>query len=105
VLGPRSGSKTENFSIPDLLPPAIPSFDCKVSYVETFSRSSDRALVSGGAVRTWLETVETTEKVIERTVDGTPVLIGDQQLRYLAGWPNGEAMTRILGNLAKQGLA
>lgn len=100
VLGPRSGSKTENFSIPDLLPPAIPSFDCKVSYVETFSRSSDRALVSGGAVRTWLETVETTEKVIERTVDGTPVLIGDQQLRYLAGWPNGEAMTRILGNLA-----
>lgn len=100
VLGPRSGSKTENFSIPDVLPPAIPNFDCKVTYVETFARSSDRSLVSGGAIRTWLETVETTEAIIEQTDDGTAVLIGDQQLRYLTGWPDAEAMSRILGDIA-----
>jgi beta-galactosidase len=102
VLGPRSGSKTENFSIPDLLPPAIPNFDCKVSYVETFARSSDRKLALGGAIRTWLETVETTEVIVEQTDDGTAVLIGDKQLRYLTAWPNTEAMTRILGNLAAE---
>jgi beta-galactosidase len=102
VLGPRSGSKTENFSIPGLLPPAIPSFDCRVSYVETFARNSDRKLVLGGAVRTWLETVETTEVIVERTDDGTAVLIGDKQLRYLTGWPDAEAMTRLLGDLANE---
>jgi beta-galactosidase len=100
VLGPRSGSKTENFSIPGSLPPAIPNFDCKVSYVETFARGSDRNLVLGGAVRTWLETVETSEVVTERTDDGTAVLIGDSQLRYLTAWPDSDAMVRILGDLA-----
>jgi beta-galactosidase len=100
LLGPRSGSKSKNMTIPTSLPPAIPNFDCKVSYVETFSRGSDRSLVAGGAVRTWQETVETTEAVSERTVDGSAVLIGDKQLRYLAAWPETEAMTRILGSLA-----
>jgi beta-galactosidase len=100
VLGPRSGSKTENFSIPGSLPPAIPNFDCKVSYVETFARGSDRNLVLGGAVRTWLETVETSEVVTERTDDGTAVLIGDSQLRYLTLWSEYWVIWRL-----RQGLA
>jgi beta-galactosidase len=100
LLGPRSGSKSKNMSIAASLPPAIPNFDCKVSYVETFSRGSDRSLVAGGAVRTWLETLETTETITERTSGGTPVLIGDKHIRYLAGWPETEAMSRILGDLA-----
>jgi len=100
LLGPRSGSKTESLSIPRSLPPAIEGFDCKVSYVETFPSGSERDLVGGGAVRTWLETVETTEAIDEQTLDGTAVLIGSGNIRYLAGWPDAQAMTRIIAKLA-----
>ncbi|MBL4674252.1 MAG: hypothetical protein JKX81_18475 [Arenicella sp.] len=68
--------------------------------MDTFARSSDRKLVSGGAIRAWLETVKTIEVIVEQTGDGSAVLIGDQQLRYLTGWPDAEAMTGILGDLA-----
>ncbi len=102
LLGPRSGSKTENLSIPNSLPPGIPGFDCKVSYVETFAAGSERKLTEGGAVRTWLETVDTTEVIQERTECGTPVLIGDGRLRYLTGWPDTDAMARIIANLAAE---
>jgi len=102
LLGPRAGSKTENLSIPDSLPPAIPEFDCKVSYVETFPSGSERMLVKGGAIRTWLETVETNEAVTEKTQDGKAVLIGDSKLRYLAGWPDASAMARIIASLASE---
>lgn len=100
VLGPRSGSKTEHLVIPESLPPGIPGLDCKVAYVETFPLGSERDLVNGGAVRTWLESIETSEAVIEKTKDGAPVLIGDGKLRYLAGWPDTNAMARIIGDLA-----
>lgn len=101
LLGPRSGSKTKNLSIPESLPPGIPGFDCKVSYVETFASGSERALVGGGTVRTWLEAIETSEVVIEKTEEGSPVLIGDSHIRYLAGWPDAVAMVRIISDLAR----
>ena len=105
LLGPRSGSKTEHLTIPASLPPGIHWLDCKVSYVETFPFGSERGLLSGGAVRTWLERVDTTEEVIEATTDGTPVLIGSDRTWYLAGWPDSVAMARIVSNLAiKAGL-
>jgi beta-galactosidase len=100
LLGPRSGSKTQNLSIPTPLPPAIPSLDCTVSYVETFARGSERPLVKGGHIRTWLESINTPESVLESTEDGKPVLIAKDNIRYLAGWPDSAAMTRIVAELA-----
>jgi beta-galactosidase len=102
VLGPRSGSKTKNFTIPKALPPNIPGFDCKVSYVETFPQGSERHLSAGGAVRTWLETVETNETVVEATQDGTPVLLSKGNLRYLSAWPDSDALYRIMSNLGRE---
>ncbi len=102
VLGPRAGSKTDNLSIPMNLPPAIPGFECKVSYVETFPAGSERPIEGGGAVRTWLETVETSEQILERTSDGTPLLLAKGNLHYLTGWPDQSAMTRIVAKLAVQ---
>ena len=102
LLGPRSGSKTESLSIPNPLPPGIANFDCKVSYVETFPAGSERPLIGGGSVRTWLETVESAETVIEATDGGSPVLLGDGNLRYLAGWPDTKAMTRIIAGIADE---
>ena len=100
LLGPRAGSKNENFAIPIPLPPAIPNFDCTISYVETFPMGSERPLCRTGNVRTWLETVSTTEEVLEKTLDGKPLLIAKGNIRYLTGWPDSEAMTRIIEELA-----
>lgn len=100
LLGPRAGSKTENLAIPIPLPPAIPDFDCAISYVETFPSGSERPLFKAGNVRTWLETVSTTEDVLEKTRDGKPLLISKGKIRYLTGWPDTEAMTRIVAELA-----
>jgi len=102
LLGPRSGSKTKNLSIPKALPPGIPGFDCTVSYVETFAAGSERKLKKEGAVRTWLETVETSEIIVEKTEDETPVLLGNKELRYLTAWPDTTAMTRIIADLAEE---
>ncbi|RBP51620.1 beta-galactosidase [Arenicella xantha] len=99
LIGPRTGSKTANFQIPAQLPPNISSLDCTVQYVETFPITSPRPLTDGGAVRTWLESVQTTETVLETTVDGQPVLISRGNLRYLAGWPDQEAAQRIFQRL------
>lgn len=103
LLGPRAGSKTENLSIPRSMPPSIPNFDCQVSYVETFPAGSERPIKKGGAVRTWLETVETSEQVLEQTVDGTPLLLAKDNLYYLTGWPDAQGMNRIIAKLAKRG--
>ena len=100
LLGPRSGSKTKDFIIPTPLPPAIPNFDCIVNYVETFASGSERPLVKGGNVRTWLESIITSETVLESTLEGKPLLIAKGNVRYLAGWPDSMAMTRIVADLA-----
>lgn len=102
LLGPRTGSKTSHFAIPKPLPPGIPNFDCIVSYVETFPVGSERALKNGGKVRTWLETVETTECVVEQTQDGKAVLINKDNCYYLAAWPDSNAMQRIVAMLAAE---
>lgn len=103
LLGPRSGSKTENLTIPLMLPPAIPGFDCTVNYVETFPLGSERPLIKGGHVRTWLEAVITSEAILESTQEGNPLLISKGNVRYLAGWPDSAAMNRIVAELANSG--
>jgi beta-galactosidase len=96
LVGPRTGSKTENFSIPASLPPAIPKFDCKVSYVETLEEGSKRDLLAGGMVHSWVENLETGESVIEETTDGAPVLVRAGSIDYLGAWPDTVAMNRII---------
>lgn len=105
LLGPRSGSKTANFTIPDNLPPAIPGFDCKVSYVETFAH--ERALSQGGHIRTWFEALDLNSQsalaasntqitVLETTANNEPVLVRFESLYYLAAWPDQSALQRLL---------
>jgi len=63
------------------------------------------ALAQGGSFIHWREKCEAAE-VVESTTDGWPALIGRGALRYLAGWPDAEAMARILAALcAEQGIA
>jgi len=102
IIGPRSNSKTPELTIPDPLPPNLPGLDLTVTRSETFRADMDRPLQNGGAIRHWVDHVETTETVTERTTTGDPVLIGDGPLRYLTAWLDETALARILTTLCAE---
>lgn len=102
VLGPNTGSKTHELAIPVPLPPNLPDLDVTVSYVETLRPDTPRALDGGGAVRDWMEALETSETVHLQTEGGTPVFVGDGPLRYLAAWPDETALARLLKPLCAE---
>jgi len=102
LLGPRTGSKTGNFKIPSNMPPDVPNFDCRVTSVETLRPSAKIDLEKGGSFHIWREYIQTIEHVSEKSADGNPAIISKDNLRYLAGWPDDAAMTRILRELAEK---
>ncbi|MGB0906378.1 MAG: beta-galactosidase [Maricaulaceae bacterium] len=102
LIGPRSGSKTSDFSIPKNLPPNIKDFACKVTAVDGLRPSGNVPLAKGGAFQIWREEIETGESIVETTKDGRPALIAKGNLHYLAGWPDDEAMARIIGDIAQK---
>lgn len=105
LVGPRSGSKTANFSIPDTLPPDLSAslLDARVSRAESLPPHSPVPLRTGGAFRFWRECLETGggAEVLERTRDGLPALLRQGRLHYLAGWPDEDAIRTLLGRIAK----
>ncbi|MEM9583335.1 MAG: beta-galactosidase [Pseudomonadota bacterium] len=102
LIGPRSNSKTPELTIPDPLPPNLPGLDMIITRSETFRADMERKLQNGGTVRHWLDHVETSRPVTEATLSGEPVLIDGGTVKYLAGWPDPEALARILHNLCDQ---
>ena len=100
VVGPRSGSRDSNFKIPTPLPPAIEGLNCEVDYVETFPKSSPRPLTGGGAVHIWFESLLGGDEVVERLIDGSPVLVKNGNIHYLGAWPDEMGMARMFENLA-----
>ncbi|WP_371395361.1 beta-galactosidase [Fretibacter rubidus] len=102
LIGPRTGSKTDDFAIPASLPPGIDGFDCKVTAVESLRSSGAIDLIDGGCFQIWREFAETSETVTETGSDGHPALITKGKLTYMAGWPDDRAMTRILDKVCKR---
>lgn len=105
LIGPRSGSKTENFSIPAGLPPDLPDLiDFKISRVESLRAGASLGIAGHfGKIGRWREFIElgATAETFARTEDGHPLIAGTTRLRYLAGWPDEEAMRSILRELAE----
>jgi len=102
IIGPRSGSKTRDFSIPNLLPPNLAGFNCKVKSVESLRPTEVIALESGGHFHIWRELIDSSEAVIENTNDGHPAIIANDNKTYLAGWPDDNAMIRILEKIIQK---
>jgi beta-galactosidase len=96
ILGPRTNSKTPNFSIPVPLPPALPGLDAVIARVETLPPDVPVPLAQGGALLNWREKLEGGAEVVEVSEDGWPALVASGKLHYLGGWPDDEALTRIL---------
>jgi beta-galactosidase len=101
LAGPRFNSKTADFQIPENLAPDIDHLDLKVSRLETLREGIHRDLENGGYAHSWIEELETSETIVEKTVDGNPVLIQKDNWYYLGSWLDETAYKRILSSLLK----
>jgi beta-galactosidase len=101
VIGPRTGSKTQGFAIPEAMPPDLPALATRVTRVESLRPGGQIALGHGGQFQLWREFTEGASEVVERTADGEPALRRAGRLTYLCGWPDRAAMRRILGEAAR----
>jgi beta-galactosidase len=102
VIGPRSGSKTQDFRIPAALPPDLPPslFDAKVMRVDSLAADVLVPIKGGGNVVMWREKLETRAEIHVESEDGWPVLIGQGKVLYLAGLLDEAAHTAITKRLA-----
>jgi beta-galactosidase len=105
LFGPRSGSKTRDFQIPDTLAPG-PLQDLlpiRVTAVESLPPGHREPAGDGaGAVTGWLEHVETALPPLLSMAAGRGLWYGSDRLHYLAGWPDPALMLEILAPLARE---
>jgi len=108
LFGPRSGSKTRQFAIPDTLPPGPLASLIPIRVIEVASlRPGLVEIVSGevgGAVQRWRERIEATGAVeIDAHFDNAePALVRAGRYFYLAGWPDAELLGNVLKALANR---
>ena len=81
VFGPRSGSKTRHFSIPEELPPGplqrlLRSRVIEVSSLRPGAKIEIQGAISGYAER-WRELVETSAETLATFADNSPALVGN----------------------------
>jgi len=108
LLGPRTGSKTRHFSIPDGLPPGPLRALTGTRVIEVSSmRPGIRVAVSGqinGTAERWLEHAEVSGEVLARFADGKPAFVALGQVHSLLFWPDEAALfaaMRHMVSLAK----
>ncbi|SDY74882.1 beta-galactosidase [Jannaschia faecimaris] len=102
LTGPRTDLKTAELGIAMPIGPNLPGLEATSLMEETFPPDSPRGLENGGGIGLWLEHLESDAQVIERTIDGTAVLLRAGKRLHLAGWPNKAAARRIMGALARE---
>ncbi len=98
VIGPRSGSRTDEFAIPDALPPGE-LFPARVVRVESL-RPGVIHQADDFAVRHWLEHLETDAEAELTAYDGTVAVWRDRNRRYLAAWPTAELASLVVARAA-----
>ncbi|WP_235298596.1 beta-galactosidase [Portibacter marinus] len=99
IIGPRSGSKTNHFSIPENLAPNIPGFDCKVHEVESLRAGELISLEDGSNFHSWHEVLHTSEEIIVKALDGTPAVIRKDNLIYIGGWLDQKGMMNLFSKI------
>lgn len=97
LIGPRTDTKTENLSIPTPLGPRIDGLDVSVVLTESMPPDDQIKLEGGGCFLHWFEHLEGNETAHLLTKSGQPAIMGGDNLRYLAGWPDDDTFDRIIG--------
>ena len=98
VIGPRSGSRTEEFAIPPQLAPGVLQtvMPIRVTHVE----SLPPGLIHSGpgwTIERWLDHAEGEAAAEFVADDGTVAGWRHRNVRYLAAWPGGELTDALLG--------
>ena len=107
VIGPRSGSRTAEFAIPDALPPGPLQkiFAAKVVGVESL-RPGVKHSGDGWAIERWLEHLETPAEAELVADDSAVACWRSGRVRYLAAWPEPALADVVFGRAARDaGLA
>ena len=108
LFGPRTGSKTRQFGIPDNLPPGPLQALLDIKVIEVASlRPGLSEPVDGAAkgfVTRWREILETAgaTQVLARFSNGDPALAASGSRHYLAGWPCRSLLASTISYLAHQ---
>jgi beta-galactosidase len=97
LLGPRTGSKTQNFAFPARLGPDLPQnlLDLKVSRVDSLPAGVEVSVKGGGSARLWREKTEGGAEVIMEDVEGVPVLLSQGKVFYLTASGDRSLMQRV----------
>ena len=106
AFGPRSGSKTPHFSIPDELPPGplqrlLRSRVIEVSSLRPGVKVAARGAISGHAER-WREEAEACAETLATFTDGSPALVVNDNCLYLACWPDAAALGSLMALLCRK---
>ncbi|MEL7027413.1 MAG: beta-galactosidase, partial [Pseudomonadota bacterium] len=101
MAGPRSGSKTSDFAIPDRLPPDMDGIDLRVARTESLPPGLSEPFAEGpGRAIKWLEQLECDARVVLKTEKGAPVLVEQDGTFYLGAWPDTDGWDRVVAILA-----
>ena len=106
AFGPRSGSKTRHFSIPEELPPGplqrlLRSRVIEVSSLRPGVKVAVKGEISGFAER-WREVVETRAQTLAIFADRAPALVANDRYFYLACWPDAVALSSLMALLCQK---
>lgn len=101
LLGPRSGVKTQDLSIPLPMGPNLDGLDCTVALTQSLPPSISIPLESGGAAGHWQETLEGNADIVARTAAGEPVMVRSGKIHYLGVWPDPEGWKALLTPLCE----
>jgi len=96
LIGPRTGSKTTDLSIPLPMGPNIKGLDCTVARVESLPPSARIELENGGAFLHWFEELDGNAETTLITKSGAAAMMRADKLHYMAGWPDAETYVDIL---------
>ncbi|KWV91909.1 beta-galactosidase [Erythrobacter sp. YT30] len=104
LIGPRSGSKTKSFCIPDGLAPGElrKLIDLTVTRVESL-RDGINEKAGSGAIERWREDIASILIPEIEADDGSGVVFKSENIRYLAAWPDRELLKGLLERMAKDG--
>jgi beta-galactosidase len=107
VLGPRTGSKTGDFGIPESLPPgALQSLlPVSVTRVESLRPGALVAAETGGkpiAASLWREWIRSDLVPRASFADGGGAWYSDGRFHYLAGWPDEGFMDALIKQVASE---
>lgn len=102
LAGPRTNTKTQEFSIPTPLPPNLPGLEATIEYVESLRPTVSLALSTRGNFTKWHEKISTTADIVAKTLDGSAAIIRQANTTYVAGWADQEALMFLISGLCAE---